>query len=383
MSEQSTITASISCLCGKVSARQIILASLVKSPNEVPLCHCSACRATSGVLCTSYYSLLTPDPTLPPHSESHYGDNQLIVSNPYLREYIQSTRLSRWFCGICGAHVLAQLKPENRYLIAAGLVVPAESSISESGCVAVHYGVGETRDGGLSIFMPGSANVDSSTACLIESADAMTSPPPPSAPLEHDVGQHQNENADEDPLQAQCHCGGTSFTVTRPNDQSKKPWSPWPDMIIPYHSGSPKNTEDVKWWLRANDTKYFAGTCACNSCRLASGFPIQCWAFIPKANLLINQGNDALTYETGTMKRFESSPGVYREFCGTCGATVFWHCEERPGVVDVSVGLLRSVSGARADDWLEWATGRVSFAEDALDKGLIDLLETGLKNSVN
>lgn len=83
------------------------------------------------------------------------------------------------------------------------------------------------------------------------------------------------------------------------------------------------------------------------------------------------------------MKRFESSLGVYREFCGTCGATVFWHCDERPGVVDVSVGLLRSVSGARAEDWLEWATGRVSFAEDALDKGLIDLLEIGLKDSVN
>lgn len=83
------------------------------------------------------------------------------------------------------------------------------------------------------------------------------------------------------------------------------------------------------------------------------------------------------------MRRFESSPGVYREFCGTCGATVFWHCDERPGVVDVSVGLLRSVSGARADDWLEWATGRVSFAEDALDKGLIGLLEKGLQSLVD
>lgn len=384
MSEQTTIRAYVSCLCGKVSAQQIALGFLVvNSSRVVPLCHCSACRATSGVLCTSYYSLPTLDPTLRPRSETRYRDLlPVLVSNPCLQEYPQSTRLSRWFCGICGAHVLAQLKPENRYLVAAGLVAPAESSVSESVCVAVHYAVGETRDGGLSVFMPDSADVGSSTACLIESATVANSPSPPSAPLGHDVGQQRNENADEDSLQAECHCGGISFTVTRPNNQSKKPWSPWPDMIIPYHSGSPKNPEDAKWWLRANDTKYFAGTCACNSCRLGSGFPIQCWAFIPKANLFINQGK-ALTYETGTMRRFESSPGVYREFCGTCGATVFWHCDERPGVVDVSVGLLRSVSGARADDWLEWATGRVSFAEDALDKGLIGLLEKGLQSLVD
>jgi hypothetical protein len=277
--------------------------------------------------------------------------------------------------------VLAQLKSENRYLIAAGLVVPAALPASELRCVAAHYGVGETRDGGLSVFMPGSADVSGSTTCLIECVDAVNNPSSPSEPHEHNVGQQKNENADENFLQAQCHCGGTSFAVTRPNDQSKEPWSPWPDMIVPYHSGSPKNSEDVKWWLRANGTKYFAGTCACNSCRLGSGFPIQCWAFIPKANLLINQ-SDILTYETGTMKRYESSPGVYREFCGTCGATVFWHCDERPGVVDVSVGLLRSSTGARAENWLEWATGRVSFAEDALDKGLIDLLEKGLKSPV-
>ncbi|QGA17855.1 hypothetical protein EYB26_005531 [Talaromyces marneffei] len=341
MSEHSTITASISCLCGKVSSQQIALASLVKSLNEVPLCHCSACRTTSGVLCTSYYSLLTPDPTLQPHLKSQYGDDQL-VSNPYLREYVESPRLSRWFCGVCGAHALTQLKPENRYLIAAGLVVPTASSMSDSECVAVHWCVGETHDGGLSVFMPGSAD-SGGIACLIGSVDAANTPITRSTMLEHDVGENKTENSDEDILQAQCHCGGTSFTVTRPNDKSKAPWSPWPDMIVPYHSGSPKNPEYVKWWLRANDTKYFAGTCACNSCRLGSGFPIQCWAFIPKANLVMNQGN-TFTYETGTMKRFESSPGVYREFCDTCGATVFWHCDERPGVVDVSVGLLRSSS---------------------------------------
>lgn len=49
-------------------------------------------------------------------------------------------------------------------------------------------------------------------------------------------------------------------------------------------------------------------------------------------------------------------------------------------MIDVSVGLLRAKSGARAEEWLEWATGRVSFAEDAPDKMLIRILETGLQD---
>jgi hypothetical protein len=61
---------------------------------------------------------------------------------------------------------------------------------------------------------------------------------------------------------------------------------------------------------------------------------------------------------------FASSEGVLREFCGVCGATVFWHDAYRPDVIDVSVGLLDAAEGARAERWLEWWTDRVSFSED-------------------
>lgn len=368
-------SASIACLCGKVSARQIQLGleASIHSPTALSkaLCHCDACRSTSGVLCTFYYNLLVP-----------YPDS--LIHNSCLKEYAQTTQISRWFCRICGAHVFTYLKPENRYLIAAGLVVTASFAF-ETECVAVHFGVADTLDGGLSSFLPGSNN--DSTSCLLKSAHLQTSSVVSfhaAAPSASRTRVVERDPLEEGYLRAQCHCGGISFAVTRPNDRSKEPWSPWPDLLVPYHSESPKNSEDVKWWLRANDTKYLAGTCACNSCRLASGFPIQCWAFIPKANLINEKGNSphAFTYGTGTMQRYESSPGVYREFCKTCGATVFWHCDERPGVVDVSVGLLRSATGARAEDWLEWATGRVSFAEDAQDKLLIGLLERGLQKSV-
>jgi hypothetical protein len=42
------------------------------------------------------------------------------------------------------------------------------------------------------------------------------------------------------------------------------------------------------------------------------------------------------------------------------------------------VGLLQA-NGARAEDWLEWATDRISFAEMAVQHDLIHILEEGLK----
>lgn len=46
---------------------------------------------------------------------------------------------------------------------------------------------------------------------------------------------------------------------------------------------------------------------------------------------------------------------------------MFWRNERDAGVVDVSVELLDAVGGARAQDWLDWWTGRVSFAEEVKD----------------
>jgi hypothetical protein len=162
----------------------------------------------------------------------------------------------------------------------------------------------------------------------------------------------QSREGSEDKLKASCHCGGVKFYITRPSEASKTVQSPYPDLITPYHSESPANPNNEAWWVR-NDTKYLAGTCACTSCRLALGFEIQTWAFVPKCNIFREDGT-GLTYEMGTLKQYPSRDGVWREFCGVCGATAFWHCEERPELVDVSVGLLDPAHGARVEGWLDW-----------------------------
>jgi hypothetical protein len=154
------------------------------------------------------------------------------------------------------------------------------------------------------------------------------------------------------------------------------------------------NPSDEKWWIQGD--KYLAGTCACKSCRLISGFEIQTWAFVPRDNISIFIPGDselkALDFKSlpaGVLKSYQSSGRAVRDFCGGCGATVFWRDVSDPSVIDVSVGLLRAEEGARAESWLCWWTGRVSFLEEvqtgrsgpfaAAAQTLIDKLSIGMK----
>ncbi|KAL9101994.1 MAG: hypothetical protein Q9187_009177, partial [Circinaria calcarea] len=52
---------------------------------------------------------------------------------------------------------------------------------------------------------------------------------------------------------------------------------------------------------------------------------------------------------------------------------------DRPDLIDVSIGLMEAESGARAEEWLEWARDKVSYAEFAQNKPLISSLNAGLK----
>ncbi|KAF8068983.1 Mss4-like protein [Lyophyllum atratum] len=207
----------------------------------------------------------------------------------------------------------------------------------------------------------------------------------------------------EDRLHAYCHCQAVSFWITRPSSASAQPSSPYPDLLHAYNSTPVDilaNPADEKWWLRpagaAHPTHYLAGHCACTSCRLTSGFDIQSWAFIPRANIFVprsktpsadgsssavirlNLQDDTLRM-TG-LRQYRSSKGRNREFCGTCGATVFGWGEERPDLIDVSVGLVdEKQGGVRAERWFEWEKGRVNFEKDAVNKTLVQGLVQGLR----
>jgi hypothetical protein len=319
------------------------------------------------MLCTSYLGLARPPTSL-----------------AGLTNYNSSQRMSRCFCSTCGTHVFAEDKSTGEYWVCSGTVEHSRDVVK----ITHHEWVGDTRDGGLATFLTRcgqrglAAYVGELEQQIIDLAsDRGGEEPKPMAPGEYfmrPAGLQAPPLTHREKVLAQCHCGGVKYHVTPPSELSRKLSSPWPDLLVPYHSGSPENKQDIKWWMRAKDTKFLAGLCACRSCRLAAGFPVQSWAFIPKANIT-KSDLTPLDFSLGSLQQYESSPGIFREFCSTCGATVFWHCEERPDLIDVSVGLLRSKSGARAEDLLEWETGRVSFKEEALDQELVTSLELGLQ----
>jgi hypothetical protein len=338
------MTTSIACICRSV-ALPIQLDSVTDQSN-LQLCHCNSCRMVTGQLFSSYYLLQHEPPNL-----------------NGLQEYQQSKHVSRFFCRTCGAHVFARLQPGGQFLVASGLLaaknVPSVRAVE-------HWKSSDTGDGGLSALLPGTESTV--TGCRLSPSTSIESRESTNPVKYTSTSQH---------LHARCLCGGVEFYITKPDASSLQASSPWPDLLVPYHTGSGANPNNIKWWLRDGDTKYIAGTCVCNSCRLSSGFPIQTWAFVPKSNIF-NADGSPLVFNAGTMQQHRSSPGVYREFCSCCGATAFWHCDERPMLIDVSAGLLQA-TGARAEDWLEWATDRISFAEMAVQHDLIHILEEGLK----
>jgi len=393
----------ISCHCGSVKQTVRFRAQSSNTSRKIDLCHCASCRHNTGLLCVSYADIEPPGLT------------------EELQEYGSSTGGTiRLFCRTCGCHVFRsvqravnrgnRIEPENDatppiesdpWGVATGITIgssgetlgPQKSSEEDTkmqSCYLRHNHTISTKDGGLSLFIRG----------LSHQSDLKGS-------LFNKEGRGGGEV-----LNAHCHCGTVRFHITRPNEASKLPRSNFPDLMMPYHTGNSEiqNPRDEKWWLRPalnlraersgpaspekdRPGRYLAGTCACRSCRLTSGFEIQTWAFVPRANIFfhINRAQsptlpshsqsqpvedhdkattdivplDFATLPPNILASYESTAGIRREFCSCCGATVFWRDKWRPELLDVSVGLLDAEEGARAETWLDWWTARVSFIEDA------------------
>ena len=342
---EETTSLHFSCLCRKVTGSANV--PVAKLPLPYSLCHCNICRHQTGLLCASYA-------TLP-------KDSTDVTFKGPLKRYNASNIVTRFFCSHCGANVYLQDSREPGFDICTGALDRADGVIE----LRNHIFVPDTKDGGFSQWLPeipAWEEFSQSKQWVIRERKQST-----------------NASDKEAELLAFCQCKGVQFKITPPNEDSNYPSSPSPELLENDATShvSTSGTSN-KWWLCAGGQKYLAGTCACHSCRLSAGFDIQAWAFIPKANILHVNG-DPLNFRADSLAQYESSKGVYRHFCFTCGATIFWRGDNRPEVVDVSVGLLDAEEGSRAENWLQWQTSRVSFEEEGQNKDLISKLAAGLK----
>lgn len=346
--ESPSQTLRFACLCGENWGH--IKFSSPDTPRIGSLCHCYDCRHIIGGLCSSVISTSITPFTIEYEGQ---GRRRFFTLSPVLTATV--------FCWHCGSTLYWENETEDLAICTGILKDPNGTVDFQNQCCAM-----ETGDGGASVWL----DLPKRNSCPIfkgpRSMEQHATNPPRAGPI----------------TQAVCRCRNIRFQITHPSMASTSLSSPYSDLIVPYHSGPSTNPTDEKWWLRANGTRYFAGTCACRSCRLASGNDFQAWAFVPKVNIRKLDG-EPFDFSLSQLKQYESSKGVYRNFCGDCGATVFWHDEERPELIDVAVGLLDAGSGARAEELLEWATERVSFQEDAQNEDLIAKLGQGIKAWAN
>jgi hypothetical protein len=100
---------------------------------------------------------------------------------------------------------------------------------------------------------------------------------------------------------------------------------------------------------RATAGPKWIANCHCESCRRATGAPLTTYAgFVAKV----------FAFVAGQPKRFHSSPGVTRTFCGRCGSPLTYEGARWPGEVHVLIGTM--------DRPEHFPPARDAFAEEKL-----------------
>jgi hypothetical protein len=395
-----TKTIAATCLCGD-AAHNITLPSTA-FPIPTYFCSCNSCRHMTGTL---FLSTAFLPPTYEPSSS--------LLDK--LTSFRFSDRITQYFCKRCGSMMLCYCIPKpsstNRtgsWDVMTGTLEAFDSILDLKGYEYIH----DTRDGGFSDFMP----TLNDRPLERWSFDINTSS---QLPLHWRDPSNPREIVDTSTrLPAYCKCNSITFYITRPSSQSTHATRAWPDLLAPHHSSQtqPSHSENDKslstapnkpWHLRSSRTKFLAGLCSCTSCRLASGQELTAWAFIPLTDISLDaEGKFPLELSSvaGTsgatptsistaespfasrLQTYDSSTNVTRSFCSVCGAIVFFALSEQNKapetmLLDVAVGLLDAPEGARAENWLEWWTERLSFREDAVGRAasIAEGIERGLR----
>jgi len=236
-----------------------------------------------------------------------------------LTAYESSSSLIRYFCPKCGASAynLNKGAEEEEWDFATGLLNKTEGILDR-----VQLWIEDTVDGG--------------TSQWIESREKHMRGRDSTQKLILNAPQSIDKQ-----LAVACHCGDVTLSLSRPAEG------------------------DDQWWKKGD--KFLAWIDTCTSCRQTTGFEAVTWVSISLANL----SHDPL--DISGLVHYESSPGVWRDFCGRCGAKVHYRRTTRKGgIIDVGTGLIRASNGARAEGWLDW--GELVYAEDATDQKFVSTM---------
>ena len=350
MSEE-TVPITSQCLCGANTFTTSVKKSAL--PLKITACHCDSCRHMTGAF---YLPDLTwPDPAVDLSALSKYHFSETLVD---------------YSCGTCGSHMFCKrTTPGSTPNVFSGTLSNGPDMVQYED----HIFVGDTLDGGATAWLRKNYrdgqplrvwkgwHPDVGRAC--EELPASW-PEPSSLP---------------DPLEKvapgvtpfHCHCRGVNLLLRSAADLTT------PDAELPFY-------------IDPATRKYLVTSCACETCRRSSGVDMVSWTYaqlnfieFPSTPDGLQSGAFPLTFtalkeavsappETrdprlGTLASYQSSPDVVRYHCSRCSAKVFYTVSDRPGSIEVSVGVISHPSGARAEGLLRW--DYASLDGDSNDKG--------------
>lgn len=81
--------------------------------------------------------------------------------------------------------------------------------------------------------------------------------------------------------------------------------------------------------------------CHCSRCQKASGSAFS-------SNVNVRRAYWQLTSGEQLIREYESSPGVYRAFCATCGSPIYSRWDAEPEMLRLRLGLVNEDPGRRA-----------------------------------
>ena len=269
--------------------------------------------------------------------------------------YQSSSKVKRLFCSTCGTHMLDNAHDigGEEWYVAVSIVDAREDTWK----IGDHYLLDSTIDGCLSTWL---STLGDEKLRLWKRGANNKPDIQESGDWRHSVDESLQRSTCRKRLRARCHCGGVDFYIS-------------PPASAQVHDGLPEN-------MRPKDkTRWYALNDACTSCRLLSSCAVTSWAIVEASHVTLADGSPYKP-DLGTTRAYKSSPKVDRTFCSTCGAIVFYQCDELPQYLDVAVGLLEADSGVRAEEWLEWRTHRLAYEEDCTWTSFLRSMKEGLRN---
>lgn len=160
------------------------------------------------------------------------------------------------------------------------------------------------------------------------------------------------------------------FWLAQPSRRSLFPQHAYEGVEIP--SSDADIPPESRLTLKANNSKFPAAICPCDSCRVAgNGQAFASWVYVPTVNISLDaEGKTPMpnSLQWGPLKSYSFTERSSQHFCGRCGAMVFWDTKARPWLKDFGVGLFESRDGARCESWFHWRTGEMNHREDGLSR---------------